>query len=45
LFQDDLAQLLPAAGLTDINYYGDLTGAPFVPDESPDLVVVARRAA
>jgi glycine/sarcosine N-methyltransferase len=45
LFQDDLAQLLPAAGLTDIRYYGDLTGAPFVPDESPDLVVVARRAA
>ncbi len=43
LFQADLARLLPAAGLTDIAYYGDLTGAPFVPDAAPDLVVVARR--
>lgn len=43
LFQADLARFLPAAGLTDITYYGDLTGAPFIPDESPDLVVVARR--
>jgi hypothetical protein len=45
LFQNDLARLLPAAGLTDIVYYGDLTGSPFVADESPDLVVVARRRA
>jgi glycine/sarcosine N-methyltransferase len=43
LFQADLARLLPAAGLTDITYYGDLTGAPFDPAQSPDLVAVARR--
>jgi glycine/sarcosine N-methyltransferase len=45
LFQTDLARLLPAAGLTDIAYYGDLTGTPFVADHSPDLVVVARSQA
>lgn len=44
LFQRDLAQLLPRAGLQDISYYGDMTGAPFNLEESPDLVVVARRA-
>lgn len=45
LFQNDLDRLLPAAGLTDITYYGGLTGAPFVLEESPDLVVVAHRSA
>jgi glycine/sarcosine N-methyltransferase len=44
LFHRDLARLLPAVGLTEIAYYGDLSGAPFVAEESPDLVVVARRA-
>jgi SAM-dependent methyltransferase len=44
LFQADLARLLPGFGLTDILYYGDLTGSPFMLDSSPDLVVVARRA-
>jgi SAM-dependent methyltransferase len=43
LFYADLARLLPAVGLTEIAYYGDLSGAPFDPKESPDLVVVARR--
>jgi glycine/sarcosine N-methyltransferase len=43
LFHADLVRLLPAAGLDRVAYYGDLTGAPFVPDESPDLVVVAGR--
>jgi SAM-dependent methyltransferase len=43
LFQADLARLLPVTGLSDIAYYGDLTGNPFVLDASPDLVVVARR--
>jgi glycine/sarcosine N-methyltransferase len=43
LFQADLARLLPAAGLTHVVYHGDLKGAPFDPDESPDLVVVASR--
>ena len=45
IFQADLDRWLLAAGLTDITYYGDLTGAPFVPDASPDLVAVARRPA
>lgn len=45
LFQADLAQLLPQAGLTEIHYYGDMAGAAFAPDESPDLVVVAHRTA
>ena len=44
LFRADLARLLPAAGMTDIAYYGDLSGAAFDPDNSPDLVVVARRS-
>ena len=43
LFQADLDRLLSAVGLTDMSCYGDLTGAPFVVDASPDLVVVARR--
>ena len=45
LFQADLVKILPAAGLTDIAFYGDLTGSAFLPHESPDLVVVARRPA
>ena len=44
LFQADLVRLLPAAGLTEAAYFGDLTGSSFDPDVSPDLVVVARRA-
>ena len=43
LFQADLVEMLPAAGLTDIVFYGDLTGSTFVKRESSDLVVVARR--
>jgi glycine/sarcosine N-methyltransferase len=45
LFQADLARWLTAAGFTDIAYYGDLTGASFAKDKSPDLVIVARRPA
>ena len=45
LFQADLVRLLPAAGLTEAAYYGDLTGSSFDPGASPDLVVVARRRA
>jgi SAM-dependent methyltransferase len=44
LFQADLERLLPVAGFTDVAYYGDMTGAPFDPEESSDLVVVAHRA-
>jgi SAM-dependent methyltransferase len=42
LFQADLIRLLPAAGLAELKFYGDLTGAPYIPDASPDLVAVAR---
>jgi hypothetical protein len=45
LFQADLIRLLPAAGLSEFDLYGDLTGAPYIPDTSPDLVAVARRPA
>jgi SAM-dependent methyltransferase len=34
---------LTAAGFTDIVCYGDVQGAPFDPDCSPNLVVTARR--
>jgi SAM-dependent methyltransferase len=45
LFKDDLKRLLPAVGLSDVAYYGDLAGAPFDLQDSPDLVAVARRGA
>jgi glycine/sarcosine N-methyltransferase len=44
VFWAELDDLLPSAGLTGIRYYGDLTGSPFDPQSSPDLVVVARKA-
>jgi hypothetical protein len=37
--------LLTAAGFTDIVCYGDMQGASFDPDRSPNLVVTARRTA
>jgi glycine/sarcosine N-methyltransferase len=45
VFWAELDALLPAAGLTGIRYFGDLTGSPFDPQSSPDLVVVAHKAA
>jgi glycine/sarcosine N-methyltransferase len=44
LFKAELDRWLPEVGLTDVTYYGDLTGAPFCPESSPDLVVTARRS-
>jgi glycine/sarcosine N-methyltransferase len=41
----ELIASLTAAGFTDIVCYGDMQGAPFDPDRSPNLVVTARRRA
>lgn len=40
---DDLVPRLAAAGFGDVTFHGDMTGGPFVPLESKDLVFVARR--
>jgi SAM-dependent methyltransferase len=40
----DLEPALHAAGFAPIAFHGDLTGAPFDPEGSPDLVFLARRA-
>jgi len=45
LIYSELIASLTAAGFTDIVCYGDMQGAPFDPDRSPNLVVTARRMA
>jgi len=42
LIYSELIVSLTAASLTDIICYGDMQGAPFDPDRSPNLVVTAR---
>ena len=41
--QEELAAALAEAGLSSIVCYGDMGGAPFDPDRSPNLVVTAYR--
>ncbi|MCX8068212.1 MAG: hypothetical protein N3B68_10470, partial [Anaerolineae bacterium] len=41
LRQAELTTALEEAGFGDIALYGDMQGAPFDPDRSPNLVVVA----
>lgn len=41
--QADLAAAAQEAGFTGIEWWGDLAGAPFSPEESPNLVLTARR--
>ena len=41
--RDDLVAALAAAGFGDIACWGDMQGAPFDPDRSPNLVLTARR--
>lgn len=41
----ELSASLTAAGFTDIVSYGDMQGAPFDPNRSPNLVVTARQMA
>lgn len=38
-----LAEYLESAGFTDLKFYGDLAGSDFVIDDSPNLVLTARR--
>ncbi len=43
LRQDELTAAVATAGFSTITCYGGLSGAPFEPDRSPNLVVTARR--
>jgi SAM-dependent methyltransferase len=45
LVQEDLTEALGAAGFAGIACWGDMQGAPFDPQASPNLVVTARRDA
>jgi glycine/sarcosine N-methyltransferase len=45
LTYSELITSLTAAGFTDIVHYGDMQGAPFDPDHSPNLVMTARQMA
>jgi len=45
LVQKDLTEALGAAGFAEIAHWGDMQGAPFDPQASPNLVVTARRNA
>jgi glycine/sarcosine N-methyltransferase len=45
LLQAEMVRLLSTAGFHDIACYGDMSGAPFNPESSGNLVVVARLAA
>lgn len=42
LLQDETVHLLNAAGFAEVACYGDMSGAPFNPDTSGNLVAVAR---
>ena len=42
LYQQELAQLLGAAGFGDIQFYGGMNGSPFDPQTSGNLVAAAR---
>jgi SAM-dependent methyltransferase len=44
LQRDELAVALAAARFEEVRFWGDMRGAPFDPDTSPNLVVTARRA-
>ena len=42
IFRDQLAALLRETGFSAVDFYGDYRRAPFRPDESGDLIAVAR---
>jgi glycine/sarcosine N-methyltransferase len=42
LLKDELISSLAEAGFVSLTSYGDMTGAPFDPESSPNLVVLAR---
>ncbi len=41
--QAELIEALQAVGFVEVTYWGDMQGTPFVPEESPNLVLVAER--
>ena len=43
LRRDELVEALATAGFGEITCWGDMQGAPFEPNWSPNLVVTARR--
>ena len=43
LVDEELADLLVAAGFAEVACWGDMQGVPFDPEVSPNLVVAARR--
>ncbi len=43
LLMDELVRTLEAANFTDIQLFGDMTGTPFDPVTSPNLVILAKR--
>jgi glycine/sarcosine N-methyltransferase len=43
--QAELAEALRAAGFASPGYYGDMQGAAFVAERSPNLIITAQRAA
>jgi glycine/sarcosine N-methyltransferase len=43
LLKDDLVSALKESGFTVISVYGDMTGSPFIPETSSNLVVLAIR--
>lgn len=45
IFHSDLAAALSTAGFEAVTYYGGYDGAAFDPDQSGDLIAVARRGA
>jgi hypothetical protein len=44
IFHDDLAQSLAAVGFDPVVFYGSYDGSAFDPEESGDLIAVARRS-
>lgn len=40
---DELARAITAAGFRDLTCYGDMSGAPFDPESSGNLIVIANR--
>jgi SAM-dependent methyltransferase len=44
LLQEETARLLREVGFSPVTCYGDMSGSPFDPETSGNLVVVARRA-
>ncbi len=43
LFRDRLAEILRAAGFADFEFWGDYARAPFDPQKSNDLIVMAKK--